>query len=265
MAPTVRMLFDVQGALLESARECEAEVFLRWFGNTREQLDEEYRDYADRSVFLVLADEQDEVLAAVRLIVPGGRAGLKTLVDVGRAPWEVDGTRTAAAVGIDLATTWEIATIGVRRGSTGDGLQLSLALYHGLITLSRVNQMSSFVAILDTRVRRLLDSVGILTHPFPGTTTAPYLGSSSSTPVYAHCPALVRNQRRQFPEAYRLVTLGVGLDGVSVPELEAFRLRPRGPVLEADESARDAAELHAIGQGTIDLVGMVGSVGVGQL
>src|SRR4029453_7143857 len=40
--PPLRLLFDVQGELLESARECEAEVFLRWYGNTREQLAEEY-------------------------------------------------------------------------------------------------------------------------------------------------------------------------------------------------------------------------------
>src|SRR4051795_8275660 len=99
MGSDVRMHFDVSGALLDSARECEAEVFLRWFGNTREQLAEEYGPYEDSSVFLVLADERDEVLGAVRLLAPGGRAGLKTLADVGRGPWGVDGGRVAAAAG----------------------------------------------------------------------------------------------------------------------------------------------------------------------
>jgi N-acyl-L-homoserine lactone synthetase len=231
------MHFDAQGDLLESARECEAEVFLRWFGNTRQQLDEEYGPYEDSSVFLVLADEGGEVLGAVRLLVPGGRAGLKTLVDVGQDPWGVDGARASAAVGIDLGSTWEIATLGVRRGSAASGLRLSLALYHGLITVARANRMTSFVAILDERVRRLLGSVGILTRPLPGTAAAPYLGSASSTPIYAHCTPLLENQRRQFPDSYRLVTLGIGLDGVAVPSLDAFRLRSAAPQLSTARSA----------------------------
>lgn len=220
------MHFDAHGALLDSARECEAEVFLRWFGNTRDQLDEEYGPYEDSSVFLVLADDGGEVLGAVRLLVPGGHAGLKTVADVGQDPWGVDGTRACAAVGIELGSTWEIATLGVRQGTAASGLRLSLALYHGLITVARANRVTSFVAILDERVRRLLGSVGILTRPLPGTATASYLGSVSSTPIYAHLTPLLENQRRQFPDAYRLVTLGIGLDGVAVPTLDAFRLRP---------------------------------------
>jgi hypothetical protein len=84
--------------------------------------------------------------------------------------------------------------------------------------------MSSFVAVLDERVRRLLSSVGIITQPLPGASTASYLGSGSSTPVYCHFGPMLENQRVRFPDAYRLVTLGIGLDGVSVPARESFRL-----------------------------------------
>jgi hypothetical protein len=233
MTSDVRLVFDPQGALLESALECEAEVFLRWFGNTREQLAEEYGPYADSSVFLALADRHDHVVGAVRLLVPGGDAGLKTLNDVGQEPWGVDGARAAAAVGIDLGSTWEVATLGVRGdGRTSNRVQHSLALYHGLMTIAQVNRMSTFVAVLDERVRRLLASVGILTRPLPGTRTAPYLGSTASTPVYSRFAAMLDNQRREFPDAYRLVTLGSGLDGVSVPSREAFRLQPRHRTLD---------------------------------
>lgn len=226
MPTDIWMHFDAQGSLLRAARDCEAEVFNKWFGNTREQLEQEYGPYEDSSVFLVLADRHGQVVGEVRLIAPGGCAGLKTLVDIGREPWAVDAARVAAAIGMDLGSTWEIATLGVRDGTEATGKQLSLALYHGLITVARVNQMSSFVAILDERVRRLLGSVGILTRPLPGTATAAYLGSAASTPVYAHCTPLLDHQRRMFPDAYRLVTLGVGLDGVAVPALDSFRLRP---------------------------------------
>src|SRR3954447_12098752 len=125
MGPQVRLLFDVQDDLLKSARECEAEVFLRWYGNTREQLAEEYGPYEDSSVFVALADRDDEVVGAARMLMPGGRAGLKTLADVGLEPWSVDGGQAAAAVGMNLASTLEVATLGVQ-GRTAGGTELSL-------------------------------------------------------------------------------------------------------------------------------------------
>ena len=230
---TLQLVSD--GDLLTSALECEAEVFLRWYGNTEEQLAEEYGPYSDRSVFVAVADERGTVQATARLLTPAGAergsatgpAGppaLKTLVDVGRPPWSVDPVRAAAAAGLDPATTWEIATISVRQPTGPSGLRLSLALYHGLIAVSRANGMSAFVAVLDERVRRLLGTVGLATRTLPGTRPAPYLGSARSTPVYAHCAAVLDHQRRRFPDAYRLVTLGVGLDGVVVPALEEFTL-----------------------------------------
>ncbi|HEX5331478.1 MAG TPA: hypothetical protein VFW79_02430 [Cellulomonas sp.] len=228
MPPMISMRFDVDGPLLDSARDCEAEVFRTVYGNTREQLESEYGPYEDNSVFLALA-LADTVVGAVRMIRPGGQAGLKTLADIEQGPWSVDGSRSAAAAGIDLESTWEIATLGVRRGTSAAGQRLSMALYHGLIAVARANAMTSFVAILDERVRRMLASVGIITRPLPGTSTAPYLGSAASTPVYAHCGPLLDHQRREFPDAYRLVTLGVGLDGVAVPALDAFRVGSRAP------------------------------------
>lgn len=244
MPSPLRLVFDPQGPVLEAARDCEAEVFLTWFGNTREQLGDEYGPYEDSSVFMVVADEGDDVLAAVRLLVPGGRAGLKTLVDVGEEPWGVDGQRAAAAVGIDPSSTWEVATLGARGDSAVDGARLSVALYHGLMTVARVNEMTSFVAILDQRVRRLLSSVGILTRPLPGTRPASYLGSEVSLPVYSHYASMRDNQRRRFPDAYRLVTLGVGLDGVSVPPADHFRLN-RPAVRQVDLTTMESTTLAA--------------------
>ena len=71
MSTELAMRFQVEGALLASALECEAEVFLRWFGNTAEQLADEYGPYEDSTVFLVVADRQDEVIGTVRLLRGG--------------------------------------------------------------------------------------------------------------------------------------------------------------------------------------------------
>lgn len=228
MALDAWMHVDPVGDLLESARECEAEVFQRWYGNTRSQLDDEYGPYEDATVFLALTDDAGECVAAMRLIAPGGAAGLKVLHDVGGAPWHVDGHRAAAAAGLDLASTWEVATVGSRRRLGATGLRHSFALYHGLGIVARVNAMSAFVAILDGRVRRMLDSVGLVTRTIPGTGPGHYLGSESSTPVFADCVSMLSGQRRDHPDSFSLVTLGQGLDGISVPPDAQFRLRPRG-------------------------------------
>ncbi|WP_426564884.1 hypothetical protein ACPPVT_01760 [Angustibacter sp. McL0619] len=241
------MHFDARGDLLESARQCEAEVFQRWFGNTRAELDEEYGPYEADSIFLVIADAGDEVVAAVRLIAPG-RSGFKALDDVAQAPWQVDGARSAAAAGLDLSTTWEVGTLCVRAGVAGSS-RLSLALYHGLMTVAQVNGMSAFIAILDERVRRLLSSVGITTRPLPGVRTAPYLGSAHSTPVYSPFAAMLDAQRRDLPDAYRLVTLGIGLDGIVVPERAAFRRRERELVLDLAALDTLDADLAALDAG----------------
>jgi hypothetical protein len=226
MAADFRLHFNVTGSLLESARECEAEVFLRWFGNTREQLDQEYQAYEDCSVFIAIADSHDDVVGEVRLLVPGGRNGLKMPADVGNDPWNVDGARAAAAVGMNPASTWEVATIGLRYDRETAGASLSESLFYGMLAYGRANRMMWSVAILDDRVRRLMSSIGLLLRVLPGTGTAPYLGSPASTPVYTHLRGMLETQRKQYPDAHRLVTLGLGLNGVSVPPLDAFVLPP---------------------------------------
>ena len=226
--PSFRLEFDVRGRLLEAARACEADVFWKWYGNSADELDREYGPYDAASAFLALVTDTDAVVGSCRVIVPGP-AGLKTVADVSAPPWGVDGLCAAQAARLDLATTWDVATLGVRDGLDGQGRMASAALYHGLIQATRANQVSALVSILDERVRLLLRSVGVVTHPLPGAATRPYLGSSASTPVYGRMPQSLDTWRRIAPEAYRYIALGVGLDAVAVPTLDAFRLRPAQP------------------------------------
>ena len=58
MNALLNLHFNVRGELLEAARECEADVFLQAFGNTRQQLEDEYGPYNDQSVFVAVADDQ---------------------------------------------------------------------------------------------------------------------------------------------------------------------------------------------------------------
>lgn len=215
--------FQPSGDLLEAALACEADVFLNAYGNTAEELDSEYARYADSSVFIALTDRHADVVAACRIIRPGP-AGLKTLDDASREPWQVDGYRSAAAARVDVTRTWDVATLGVRAGLRGTGLIAASALYHGLIVAIEVNAVRTIVMTLDERVRTLLTGIGLITHALPGTFTAPYLGSTASTPVYGHYSEMRDAQRRVNPDAHRLVAQGVGLDSVVVPERGHFRL-----------------------------------------
>ncbi|MGJ7440955.1 hypothetical protein [Aquipuribacter sp. MA13-6] len=222
---THRLVFDPTGDLLAAARECEADVFLARYGNTREQLAQEYGPYEQQSVFLALATPGGDVEAAVRFVVPGP-AGLKSLVDVGREPWQADAAASAGVAGLDLTRTWDIATLSAR-DQRAEGVSHVAALYHGIALATRANGITGTVAILDIRVRRLLGSVGLHYRTLPGTRVRPYLGSSASVPVYAELAELLDNQRRVDPDSYRLFVHGSGLDGVSVPGPEAFVLSQR--------------------------------------
>jgi N-acyl-L-homoserine lactone synthetase len=224
MPDSLRLVFDPTGDLLTAARECEAEVFAHWYGNSRAQLAAEYDSYESGSVFVAVADAGGDVHACARFLV-GGECGLKTVDDVQRSPWNLDAARSAAAVRLDLASSWDVATIGVRPDFRQGRGVLALALYHGMITALRVNDVSAIVAILDLRVRRLLHSAGIDMRPMPGTRPHAYLGSAASAPVYALTLQTLENQRRRHPDAHRLVTMGVGLDGISVPSRGRFLLR----------------------------------------
>ena len=189
MNALLNLNFDAQGDLLESARQCEEDVFLQAFGNTRAQLDEEYGPYDDQSVFVAVSDDAGHVVGACRLITPGS-AGLKTLNDVSRQPWGIDGLRSASAAARSTQTdAWDIATLGVRPGYRGSKLMVGLSIYHAIVVSTRINEVA--------RPRRSSTSspsrppgAGYILPTLPGTRPAPYLGSPSQHPgVTATGPA----------------------------------------------------------------------------
>jgi hypothetical protein len=227
--PLLSLTFNPTGELLEATRECEAAVFLRAYGNTREQLTEEYGPYEHATVYLALHDDSGEVVGSCRMIRPSS-AGLKTLHDVAAPPWSLDVDRAVRVARIDLDNTWDVATLGCRRGLKGPGRMASAALFHGLVQVVRANHVRTAVMIIDERVRSLLAAAGMTGDTLPGTAPARYFGSAASTPVYRHCDMAFDQQRIRNPDAFRLYTQGVGLDGIRVPGLAGFRLDAPQPV-----------------------------------
>jgi hypothetical protein len=223
IATPLRLKFNPTGAALAAARACEAETFLTTYGNATADFDLEYGPYEAASTFLTLTKADGDVVATCRLIMPSP-AGLKTINDASRAPWLVDGARSARAAGIDLSRTWDVATIAVRRDAGLSRLFAAAALYHGIALAARANRIQTIVMIMDERARRLLTGTGVLTQPLPGTHPGPYLGSTESTPLYGNMAQMADVQRRINPEGHRLIGQGVGLDGVTVPALTDFEL-----------------------------------------
>lgn len=214
-AAPLRVVFDPIGEELAAAKRCEAQVFLETYGNTAEEFDVEYGPYEASTGFMAVLEDDGEAVAAARFIA-AGPAGLKSLNDVGRRPWQVDGLRSARAAGVDPARTWDIATIAVRRGAGRGGLCAS-ALYHGIISAAHANGIDFIVMIMDSHARQLLSSLGMQTQALPGTKAGEYLGSANSIPLWANLNRALEQQRQDSPDAYRLIFQGIGLDGIALP------------------------------------------------
>jgi hypothetical protein len=227
-ATSLQLHFDPVGDVLAAARECEAEIFLQAYGNTRDEIADEYGPYEQASAFIALTDDRGDVVAETRLIAPSA-AGLKTLDDTSRTPWRIDGYRAARAVGIDLSLAWDVATIGVHPSLRGSGLQAAIAMYHGIVAATRANNLRWVTMLMDERARRLLTSLACETHVLPGTWPGDYMGSPACTPLWADVYHMMDVQRVRNPEAHRLIGLGNGLDGISVPSAAGFVLRDRRP------------------------------------
>jgi hypothetical protein len=212
-----QLVFRPEGELLARTRMCEAGVFLSAYGNTEADFIEEYGAYEEASYFIALVDSCGEVVGSCRLIVPSP-AGLKTVNDVARSPWGVDGARAVRATGADLSRAWDVATLAVRKDRAVTPLA-SAALYHGLVLATRANGVRWIVMMLDERARRLLAMAGFVARPIPGTGPAPYLGSAATTPLVGDVAAMIDAQRRENPDAYRLMSMGLGFTDIEIPPL----------------------------------------------
>jgi hypothetical protein len=221
----MHLVFDARDEAADAARRCEAEVFLRRFGNTAEQLAVEYGPYDATSVWLAVLDDDGVAQASGRLIRPGP-AGLKTVNDLQRSPWWVDPAATASRAGVDPAASWESATFAVRDGVRERGYDAMEALFYGLAVGSLVNEFEAVVAVIDDKVRRLFGAIGLFLHPFPNTRPGPYLGSPRSSALYAFTDEILATQRRVAPDKWRAITTGEGIRGIDVPHPASMVLPP---------------------------------------
>ena len=209
----LEVVVDAGDEDLTETRRCELEVLARWYGDTDEDLEEAYGDYAQDTVFVAVRHSSHGVVGFTRLIAPG-RLPQKTLADIGRPPWSVDGPGAARAAGLDLDRTWDVATVGARTDVPLPPGFVAGIVYSATLAVPLANGATSVVAIIDRRVRSLLNATGLILRDLPGTGPQPYMGSTGCTPVYAHIATMLDVQRARVPQAYRRFWLGQGLAAV---------------------------------------------------
>jgi hypothetical protein len=196
----------------EIARDLERSVFLDAFGNTAEQLSNEYDQYEPASLFLCVIDHRRKVCAAMmRIIVPiEGGPGLKSLVDIepvwGRSPEEL--YRESGFTYAPQAS-WDIATLAVERDyRTAASLgMMHIGLYQALARLGRHFEIKWIVAIQTYAVYRLTRLQ--LRRSFVSIAgERVYLGGERSVPVCCDLPQAEREAFEADPTFYELIYTG---------------------------------------------------------
>src|SRR6185295_8899776 len=98
--------------------------------------------------------------------------------------------------------------------------------FYGVAVGSIVNGYETVTAIIDEHVLGMVGALGLFLNLFPGTEPGPYLGSPSSSALYAHVDEILATQRRVAPHKWRAITTGEGLAGIAVPDPATMRLPP---------------------------------------
>lgn len=196
---TLRLLVAHDSSEKEAAQEIEARVFLDAFGNTPDIMAREYDRYADRSRFVTVIDDSNgRAAGAVRLIVPDDTGELKTLTDVADKPWQLPLTHVLRAAGLLGRPVWDVATLAVdpryRRS------EVTLALCHGMFRYPQLSGVHGGVTILDDRVLRMVQAMGVPFVPMAGATSQNYLGSPASTPCVLVVSTVAASIRARRPD-----------------------------------------------------------------
>jgi hypothetical protein len=185
IATPYQLIFAAQGDLLDAARALEAHGH------------RDLTSHDSSSVFLTVIDAAGEVHGAARLILPGP-TGATTINDA-------DTEQAGRLLGVDAELSWEIASFTVHPGTDG---RVAAALCHGIVQALRTNRVRSIVARLDQRARLFFATAGMLPGRVPG---------AAVDIRCARVSDLLDTQRRTNQDGYRLVSQGLGLEGVRVP------------------------------------------------
>jgi ribosomal protein S18 acetylase RimI-like enzyme len=159
-------------------------VFLEAFGNTPALLHREYADLLPSMTHVVVLDKVAQAPIGALILQEGPAAGLKTLVDLAAPPWSLPAAESLAA--LDLAphdrNAADLLVMAVDRAFRNRGIA-PLLMYAGWVA-SVARGLDRWTAILDDGLLGGLDPLtGGAVVPIGRARSAPYLGSTGSTPI----------------------------------------------------------------------------------
>jgi hypothetical protein len=213
--------------LADEARAVEETAFDEFFENDPEQLEEEYGPYEAASTFLVCRDTESDRVTGVMRFIRNSDAGLKSLNDLETKPWHrpVDEVLRATGLDLDLDKTIDIATFAIlpeyRGTNSPEGAFTRAILFHGLCTYTMETGAEAWVTIIDNAARDVVQVwAGAPFHQYQDVlqhaplAPMPYLGSKSSTPMWATMEEFIPRLRRDNPDIAAAYFDGKGLDYV---------------------------------------------------
>lgn len=193
---------EVEGADPPSdvGRDIERRVFEERFGNDAEEMQREYGPYEDASRFFIVVDRQQQRAAGLMRIIYASAQGLKAFNDLAREPFSLSVEQAVSAHGLpaDLAATWELGTVAVLpeyRSGTGAA---SIQIYRAVYLAALRDRIDHFVSVIDSvPLAKITEYVGLPFVPLASVAAAPYLGSTSSQPIYGYVPDFYRLMNRK--------------------------------------------------------------------
>lgn len=169
-------------------RQIECRVFNDAFDNDAAQMEEEYGDYEQQSIFFVSVDRETKTPTGVLRVIKNGPAGLKTMNDLAEVGPEFAMENVMQHHQItDLDECWDVGTVAVppefRSGSA------SVQLYRALYLAAMEKNIKHLVSVVDVNpLKKMTGYLGIPFEPMVGSRPMEYLGSEASQAVYGYVP-----------------------------------------------------------------------------
>jgi hypothetical protein len=217
LTPFSALIFAVNDPQANAALALEEAVFLKEFGNTAEQLDDEYGPYRNYSFILCVMDNLNHTVAGMtRIIVQNDEVGLKSINDIAQYWPEI----SLSEPPLSERNIWDIGTLAIAEAyqtPMSAGL-IGLGLYQSAIRIARHFQIDTLIALLDSIVHRL--TRWKYHAPFqivPGAIAKPYLGSKATFPVYSRISVWDENLRAKDPSIHEIIYTGKGIEAALSP------------------------------------------------
>jgi hypothetical protein len=200
----------------ELGRLLERDVFLEAFGNSVDDLKEEYRIYEESSLFILVLDHLRHLPAGVIRVVRPSPVGFKSLNDL-EPTWGESAAVLMERTGLNFPPEriWDVATLAIPpeyRAKAIGGL-VTMGLYQTLTMAARASGIELLVTILDMPVFRMLRwKMRMIFAGYRGIGPKSYLGSVASMPSWCDLLHADKHLSSVDSDLHGILFKGVGLE-----------------------------------------------------